>query len=123
MGAGQVDLRKRTKDFALRVIRLHSALPQNRTARVLGDQVLRSATSVGAHYREAHRARSDAEFISKVETGLQELEETTYWFELLIESELVTARRLSALVEEANELTAIFVTCVKRAKNRHRGAK
>ncbi len=123
MSTGQIDLRKRTKDFALRVIRLHSALPQNRTARVLGDQVLRSATSVGAHYREAHRAHSDAELISKVETGLQELEETAYWFKLLVESEIVTARRLGALVQEANELTAIFVTCVKRAKGRHRRAK
>ena len=71
------DLRKRTKDFALRIIRLYSSLPSSTVAQVIGKQVLRSGTSVGAHYREAFRSRSDAEFISKIEVGLQELEETT----------------------------------------------
>ncbi len=72
------DLRTRTKQFALRVLRLFVALPQTEEARVLGKQVLRSGTSVGAHYREGHRARSTAEFISKLEGGLQELDETAY---------------------------------------------
>ena len=71
------DLKERTKSFALRVIRLYCALPQTVLAQTLGKQVLRSATSVGAHYREGMRARSNAEFISKIEGGLQELEETT----------------------------------------------
>ena len=72
------DLRARTKAFALRIIRLYSSLPKTTEAQVLGRQLLRSGTSVGAHYREATRARSPAEFISKIEVGLQELEETVY---------------------------------------------
>jgi four helix bundle protein len=79
---------------------------------------LRSGTSVGAHYREACRARSTAEFISKVEGGLQELEETAYWLELLEESEIVSSRRLSDLKAEANELTAVLIACVRNAKRK-----
>lgn len=113
------DLSKRTKEFALRVIRLYSSLPPSSTvAQVIGKQVLRSGTSVGAHYREAYRSRSDAEFISKLEVGLQELEETIYWFELLIESELVSEKRLKNLLQEASELTAIFITSVKKVKQK-----
>ena len=116
------DLRKRTKDFALRIIRLYSSLPTSSTvAQVIGKQVLRSGTSVGAHYREAYRSRSDAEFVSKIEVGLQEIEETVYWFELLIESELISEKRLKNLLEEASELTAIFVTSVKKVKQRRKG--
>lgn len=110
------DLKTRTKDFALRVIRLYGALPVSTEAQVIGKQMLRSGTSVGAHYREATRARSDAEFISKIEGGLQELDETTYWLELLIESGIMPEARLSDLLEEANQLTAILITCVKNAK-------
>ena len=76
-------LADRTRAFAVRVIRLYSALPKSTEAQVIGKQLLRAGTSVGAHYREAVRARSDAEFISKLEGGLQELEETRYWLELL----------------------------------------
>ena len=76
--SGEHDLKMRTKDFALRVIRLYSSLPKTTEAQVMGKQVLRSGTSVGAHYREATRARSPAEFTSKVEGGLQELEETSH---------------------------------------------
>jgi four helix bundle protein len=71
-------LRVRTKAFALRIVLLSAALPKSTEAQVLGKQVLRSGTSVGAHYREAHRARSTAEFVSKLECGLQELDETCY---------------------------------------------
>jgi four helix bundle protein len=113
-----VDLRTRTKAFALRVIRLYSALPQTTLAQVMGKQLLRSGTSVGAHYREATRSRSNAEFISKIEGALQELEETAYWLELCGESGLVSSERLSDLQPEANELTAILVTCAKNAKKR-----
>ncbi|ASC69564.1 hypothetical protein XM38_004910 [Halomicronema hongdechloris C2206] len=111
------DLKQRTKAFALRIIRLYSALPNTTVAQVLGKQILRSGTSVGAHYREAHRARSTAEFVSKLNGGLQELEETNYWLELLAESETIEPSRLNPLSQEAGELTAIFVTLVKNAKN------
>ena len=114
------DLKVRTKAFALRVIRLYVALPKSAEAQVLGRQVLKSGTSVGAHYRESLRSRSDAEVISKLEGGLQELEETQYWLELLSESEIVPADRLTPLLQEADELTAILVTCVKRVKDRKR---
>ena len=110
------DLRTRTKEFALRIIRLFVALPNTDVARVLGKQVLRSGTSVGAHYREGCRARSTAEFISKLEVGLQELDETAYWLELLAEGGVVPVDKLRLLQQETYELTAIFVTCVKNAK-------
>src|SRR2546423_10432852 len=110
------DLQVRTKTFALRVVRLYCSLPKTTEAQVLGKQVLRSGTSVGAHYREAMRARSVAEFISKVEGGLQELEETAYWLELLIESGIVPEGRLGDLLREANELMAMFVASAKTAK-------
>ncbi|MFH1268591.1 MAG: four helix bundle protein [Planctomycetota bacterium] len=110
------DLRERTKAFALRIIRLYSSLPKTTLAQVLGKQILRSGTSVGAHYREAHRARSTAEFISKIEGGLQELEETGYWLELLADSEVMPASRLANLRKEAEELTAILASCAITAK-------
>ena len=110
------DLATRTREFAVDVIRLYSALPKTAEAQVIGNQVLRSATSVGAHYREASRARSDPEFISKIEVGLQELEETRYWFELLRDAQIVCWDRLAAVDKEADELTAILVTLVKKRK-------
>jgi four helix bundle protein len=110
------DLRVRTKQFALRIIRLFGAIPKTAEGQVLGKQLLRSGTSVGAHYREATRARSDAEFISKVEGGLQELDESSYWMELLSDSAIVAPARLTDLQKEAEELIAILVTCVKNAK-------
>jgi four helix bundle protein len=110
------DLKLRTKDFALRVIRLYSALPKTTEAQVIGKQLLRSGTSVGAHYREGSRARSDAEFISKLEGGLQELEESSYWMELLIEASITPEKQLAPLLDEANQLAAILTTCVKNAK-------
>ena len=111
-----MDLKERTKSFALRVIRLCSAMPQSTVGRVIGDQLLRAGTSVGAHYREASRARSTAEFVSKIEGGLQELEESKYWMELIVESALLPKARLADLVGEADELTAVFVSCSKNAK-------
>jgi four helix bundle protein len=110
------DLRRRTKEFALRILRMVGALPKTSAAQVLGKQVLRSGTSPGAHYREAYRARSTAEFISKIEGGLQELEETGYWLELLAESGAVAAKRLAALRTEADELTKIFASVALSAK-------
>jgi four helix bundle protein len=116
-GAAPEDLRGRTKRFALRILRLYGALPKTTEGRVIGRQVQRSGTSVGAHYREATRARSRAESVSKLEVGLQEPDETTYWLELLIEGEIMPESRLGDLLAEAGELTAILVTCVKNAKS------
>ena len=112
------DLKRRTKAFALRIIRLYTALPRTVEAQVLGKQVLRSGTSVGAHYREACRARSAAEFLSKMEGGLQELEETSYWLELLAEAEIFKAAKLVELQGEAGELICIFVASINTAKER-----
>jgi four helix bundle protein len=113
-------LRDRTKAFALRVIRLYTALPKNELARIVGRQVVRSGTSPGAHCREAFRGRSDAELVSKLETALQELDETIFWLELLIESGIVPSQRLEPLITEANELIAIIVTSVKTVKKPRR---
>jgi four helix bundle protein len=112
------DLKSRTKRFALQIIRLYSALPKATEAQVLGKQMLRSGTSVGAHYREAVRSRSTAEFVSKIEGGLQELEETRYWLELIVEAGIFLPERMKDLMSEADELTAILVTCVKNAKEK-----
>lgn len=111
-----VDLRIRTRNFAKRVVKLFVALPKTDEARVLGRQLLRSGTSVGAHYREACRARSDAEFISKMEVGLQELDESAYWMELLIDCHLVPEAKLQPLRQEADELIAILASIVKTKK-------
>ena len=111
------DLRARTKMFARRIIRLYVALPKNdAAAQVLGKQALRAGTSVGANYREAHRARSKAEFISKIGDCLKEADETSYWLELLLEENFVAARRLQPLLKEADELLAILTTISKHAK-------
>jgi len=108
----------RTKEFALRIIRLHGALPKTTVAGVIGKQVLRSGTSVGAQLREGKRSRSDAEMISKTESALQELEETAYWLELLAESGIVDGEKLTGLRNETEQLTAILVTSVKSLKSR-----
>lgn len=111
-----IDLRTRTKQFALRIIRLYKTLPNTVEAQIIGKQILRSGTSVGAQYREGTRSRSDAEFISKLESAAQELEETMYWLELLIEGGIVRPELLEKLQNESNELMSIFVTSVKRVK-------
>jgi four helix bundle protein len=110
----------RTKRFALDVINLYSSLPKSTVAQILGRQVLRSATSVGAHYREACRAKSGADFVSKIEGGLQELDETGYWLELLQDAKLVEADQIKPLVAETNELLSVFVSVVKSVKFRAR---
>ena len=112
------DLKQRTKSFALRIIKLYSALPRRGEAKVLGNQVLKSGTSVGAHYREACRAKSRADFVSKVEGALQELDETAYWLELIGEAETLPMNRLQPLHDEAEELIAIFVTIVTKVKRK-----
>ncbi len=110
------DLRDRTKRFALQIIRMFTALPKTIEAHVIGKQVLRSGTSVGANYREAYRSRSRAEFIAKTGDCLKELEETAYWLELLVEGGIVDEKQLAALQTECDELIAIFVTIIKKTK-------
>ncbi|QDT72646.1 four helix bundle protein [Lacipirellula limnantheis] len=112
------ELSNRTKQVALRVMRLFSALPHSDLARVIGNQLLRSGTSVGANYREASRARSDAEFIAKLGIVEQELDETIYWMELLVDGDIVTAVRLRELRVEAEELMKIIVSSIKTTKSR-----
>jgi four helix bundle protein len=111
------DLRKRVKQFALRVVRLYTCLPRRPEAEVIGKQVLRSANLAGAHHHEGHRARSTAEFVSKFEVAIQELDETTFWLDVLIEGEIVPAHLLADLQRENQELIAIFVASVKTAKS------
>jgi len=113
---GQEDLARRTRAFALAVIRLYTALPRSTLSYVLGRQLLGSGTSVGAHYREARRAKSNADFVSKIEGALQELDETAYWLELLREVGLVQSDEVDGLMAESNELISIFVSVVKRVK-------
>ena len=96
---------------------MFSRLPKTTEAQVLGKQVLRSGTSIGANYREAFRGRSRPEFIAKCGDCLREIEETAYWLELLVESGIVAAEKLSPLQNEINQLTAIFVTILKRSKD------
>lgn len=110
------DLRTRTKEFALRIIKLYASLPKTTEPQVIGKQLLRSGTSVGAHYREADRAKSTPDFISKMEGGLQELDETAYWLELLVDGDIIPANKLADLQKETDELIAIFVASVKTAK-------
>jgi four helix bundle protein len=116
MKSANEDLIDRTKRFALRVIRLFVSLPKTGEGHVLGKQLLRSGTSVGANYREAHRARSRAEFAAKCGDSLREIEESAYWLELLEESGILPATKLKDLRTETNELTAIFVTIVMKSK-------
>jgi four helix bundle protein len=106
----------RTKRFALAVIRLYSSMSRSTVNQVLGKQVLRSGTSVGAHYREACRAKSNADFVSKIEGALQELDETVYWLELLQENFPVKSDQIEPLTTEANELISIFVTVTRSVK-------
>lgn len=109
------DLKIRTRDFALRVIRLYASLPRTPVAQVIGKQLLRSGTSVGANYREGTRARSHVEYGAKLNLSLMELEETLYWLELLEASALKNGE-VSRLKSEVGELSAILVTVIKRFK-------
>ncbi|GBE51854.1 hypothetical protein BMS3Bbin14_00311 [bacterium BMS3Bbin14] len=112
------ELKDRTQAFALRVIRMTQALPRNREADVIGKQVLRSATSVGANYRSACRGRSKAEFIAKLGIAEEEADETCYWLELLIQSGVMGKAKLEPLLQEAKELTAILTAAGRTAKKR-----
>ncbi len=111
-------LKQRTKTLALRVMKLADALPATACGRVIGNQVLRSATSVGANYRAACRARSHKEFISKLGIAEEEADETLYWLELIAEGDLLPHSRVLDLLDEAGQVTAILVASRKTAKQR-----
>ena len=111
------ELRIRTKQFALRVIRLVEALPNTRISNIIGNQLLRSGTSVGVNYRAACRGHSRPDFVSKVGIAIEEADESLYWMEILIESGILPEDRLSSLMQEANELIAIFTASVKTVKS------
>jgi four helix bundle protein len=110
------ELKDRTKKFAVDVIRLCRNLPTTLDARTVGGQLLRSATSVAANYRAACRGRSRAEFIAKLCIVLEEADESLFWLELMVESDLVVRARVDKLLKEADELTAIFTTSLKTAR-------
>jgi len=110
------ELRSRTKQFALRLIRMSQALPASREADVIARQILRSGTSVAANYRAAGRSRSKAEFIAKMGIVVEEADETVFWLELLSESGLVKPAKLVELLSEANQLLAIFAASRRTAR-------
>lgn len=111
------DLKERTKNFALQIIRLVENLPENRTAHVFGRQILRSGTSVGANYRAACRAKSRADFISKMSIVEEEADEALYWLELMLDTKLVEKDKIRHLMKEADEIIAIMVTSIKTARD------
>ena len=122
-GYGQQRFKGQDEGYALSVIRLFAELPKRTEAQIMGRQLLRSGTSVGAQYREASRAKSNADFISKMEGSLQELEESEYWLELLVESGFVPEERLAAVKKETGELKGIFVSIVVNTKAKSKNPK
>jgi len=113
----QEELKQRTKDFALRIIRLVEALPKTILGRTIANQIIRSGTSVAANYRAACRARSKSEFAAKLGIVVEEADETAFWLELIIETGILPEGRIKQLLNEANELTAIFVRSRKTSSN------
>ena len=111
----EVELKQRTKQFALRVMKLVGALPEDSVGRPIGNQLIRSGTAIGANYRAACRGRSKAEFVAKLGVVVEEADESGYWLELIVEGELLAKRLVEPLLKEANELTAIMVASRKSA--------
>lgn len=114
------DFRQRTFDFALRIVRLVEALPDSGVCRTLGNQLLRSGTSIGANARAAKRGRSRAEFIAKMGIVEEEADETLYWLELLVAAGKITPKKVEAMLQEANELLSITVASIKTARTQKR---
>ena len=112
------ELRARTKQFAIRVVKMFQALPPREEARLIGRQVLRAATSVAANYRAVCRARSKAEFVAKMGIVVEEADETVFWLELLVDAGIVGPERMKELLQEANELLCIFAASRRTAKSR-----
>ena len=115
-GENRPDLSARTLSYALRIIKLYVALPKSTEAQVIGKQILRSGTSVGAHLAEAEHGKSRADFVCKVEGALQELEETRFWMRALIGAGIVRPAKLRLLMDETEELIKILVTIAHRAQ-------
>ena len=115
------EMKARTKAYANRVVKLCAALPNNWIARILGQQLLRSGTSVGANYRAVCRAKSNADFINKLRVVEEECDESLFWMELLVDNNLIRASRLAELMKEADEILAIVVSSAKTART-SRGA-
>lgn len=116
------DLRKRLNEYSLRILKLYDSLPKTGSVHIITHQLARSGTSPGAQYREACRAKSDADFISKIEGAIQELDESDYWIVLLGLGGHVPEKRLYPLIKETDELISMFVTMVNRVKARTRKA-
>jgi len=114
------ELKTRTKQFALVIIKLVEELPHNRSGNAIANQLIRSGTSVAANYRSACRSRSNADFISKITVVEEESDETLFWLELILESGMIKKEELEPLIKEANELTAIFTASGKTAKQNNR---
>ena len=112
------DLKDRFKQFALRIIRLCQSLPSDKIAAVIGGQLLRAGTSVGANYRAACRAKSTADFIHKLQIVEEELDESLYWMELLIEAKIMAEHLLKDLMTEGNELLSIIISSIKTTKSK-----
>ena len=110
------EMKQRTKAFGLRGIKLFRALPASEEARIIGRQLLRSATSVGANYRSACRAKSTADFINKLKMVEEEADESLFWMELLVEGELMTNQQVAPLMQEGDELVAIVVSAIKTSR-------
>jgi four helix bundle protein len=110
------ELKARSKQFAIRVVRMYQTLSKSRDAQILGAQVLRSGTSVAANYRAVCRARSRAEFIAKLGVVVEEADETVFWLELLVETGIVRREKMDGLLAEANELLAIFAASQRTAR-------
>jgi four helix bundle protein len=114
----EVELKERTKQFALRIIKLVEALPNTTAGRAIGGQIVRSGTSVGSNYRAACRGRSKAEFIAKLGVVEEEADETAFWLQLIMDSQLLERNLVEPLHQEANDLTAIFAKSLITAKAR-----
>lgn len=114
----QNELKKRTKQFALRILKLTAAMPKTVEAKVIQNQLARAGTSVAANYRASCRARSKAEFIAKMGTEIEEADECCFWMELLVEGKMLSETKVEALLKEANELTAIMTASRKTAQSK-----
>ena len=114
----QEEMKMRTKQFALRVIRLVESLPNGKAANVIGNQLLRSGTSVGANYRASCRAKSTADFVHKLSIGEEETDESIYWMELLVEGEIIKEKLLENLMNEADQILSIIVSSIKTVKEK-----
>lgn len=110
------DLKERTKQYALRIVKLIEALPKTAVGKAIGSQLIRSGTSIGANYRAALRARSKQEFIAKLGIVIEEADECAFWLEIIIESKLISKELIEPLLQETNEIISIMVSSLKSAK-------